>query len=481
LTHFAAKSIVTIGRATGSAAFVLAAALLQACTPVAAVQGATHFFLLNSVAYVGAAADGVAGTAPSGQPFSPQDTSSDEKGATGPSALQPAKPGKGGGSGGGASGGAGSATRLTGTILDTQDRPISGATFMLGNGASARTDAQGKFELARPASGVPGFAFAPGYATSTVIGADLPEVLHLQRLASADEPFEATEVFVRGTVSWPGGTPFGGTVHYQDDHGSASNPVVVDADGTFALRVETRRGGRPKGVIMALAAGSGDIPMMGISPVFSLLDQGANPVSIPAVKASELVTFQVGTPPAGLAELRSRVEIAVPGTAPYVLETEGATTGQFRVPPDGALAAKVRIAVEASDEVGVARSVVALDPYALPAVPPAFLPVPVVSVQAPARKIRWDAPEGGGVLVELFQSPRLNEPYFDAWLEGSSELQVDAAYWPTTGPAVARVVTMDGPDAVARQVASVRALRLLPTSSWRGGFRLAETKQTFVP
>lgn len=483
MPHPTAQTIRRIGRSAGLTGLLLTGVMLPACAPSPAWIGPTPSFQLSSVS-LGDAAPAVP-TAPDA-PAAPPATESTRQPNT---ELAPPKGSQGGsGTGGGTGGGTVAPGQLGGLVVDAQDQPIAGASVMLANGTTARTDARGRFAFAPPAVSGPGHVFAEGYATSMVLGAEWPEKLHLQRLASADPAFESSEYFIRGKVTWPAATPQGGTVHYRDGLDSASAPVVVDTDGSFVVQVTTRRAGRPRGVLMALAAGADRVPMVGVSPAFSLLDQGGAPLAVPAVRADRVVDYEVAAPPDGLSDLRHRLEIAVPGATPFVFETGGATTGQFRVPAEGALPAQVRIAIEASGD-GGARSVVALDPYALPATPPSFLAVPALTVQAPDRKVAWEAPGASAVLLELFQAPHPAEAYYEAWLEGANEAAIESTFWPTA-PASARVVAVDGPEASARHVASVasvasvsgaRALRLLPFSQWRGGFRLAETRVDFTP
>lgn len=71
-----------------------------------------------------------------------------------------------GGGGGGSSSSSGS-TRIAGVVQDRQTSdPISGATVKVG-GASAKTDANGGFDLSVPPGNVTMTITAPGYQTGT--------------------------------------------------------------------------------------------------------------------------------------------------------------------------------------------------------------------------------------------------------------------------------------------------------------------------
>lgn len=452
------RHVVTLA---SSLIVVFAAMGCQAPMAVRGFQAVT--FQLNPIADGGAVA-----VTPAARPADGAAT------GTGP-ATEPVATGQrpGGPTGGG---GASSGAPFEGRVLDRQGQPVAGATVLSADGGTAVTDAAGGFAMSAAQAALPTVVAAAGYATSMVAGGALPAVLHLGRLAPPDAGFEASGYTVRGTVSWPEAPYKGGTVQYRDDLGSVSLPVVVNDDGFFALRVETRRPGRPRGVIMALAAGADGHARLGLSAPFSLVDQADAPVNVPIAVADQAVDFAVGPVPAGLGDVKSGVEYAVPGVPPFWLALGEGRSGRVRVPAPGAVAATVRVAVEAGNE--EARSVVTIDPYHPPATPPAFLAVPSLTVAPGDRRVAWGLPAGAA--AALLQLAVSDEPRWEGWFEGVDSHIVAAAQWPAGGPATARLVAFDGPQAAVRHVAAIRALRLLPAEDWAGGYRLAERRVSFL-
>ena len=72
-----------------------------------------------------------------------------------------------GGGGGGSSSGSSGSTQITGVVQDRQSNvPVSGATVKVGS-ASAKTDANGSFNLAVAPGNVTVTISAPGYQTGT--------------------------------------------------------------------------------------------------------------------------------------------------------------------------------------------------------------------------------------------------------------------------------------------------------------------------
>lgn len=388
-----------------------------------------------------------------------------------------------GGAGGSGGGGApGPVRAYAGTVLDQDDRPIAGATVLMGTGAAATTDEAGAFRIAG-ASGVgPCLVSADGYQTSLVAAGELPDTLHLQRQEAPVAPEDRIEVVIRGAVTWPTGTPMGGAVYYRDNHGSVAAPVVVDPAGLFALRIQTRDDARPRGAVLALAAGADGRPLIGVSTVFSLRDQGSAPVQIESHEATVTAPYETGPAPAVLPVLRSRLEICPPGLTPFVLESTPDTQGSFQVPEAGRLDAVLRIAVEAESDDHTQHSLVTFDPYAAPAaVPPDFLEPPIIEVLPESRTIRWsNTAWSRGVLLSVGPTADGAPPEWEGWFEGTTSHRFEPVHWPA-GPTFARVIAVDGPEATARRVASASQLRLSPTDGFTGGFRRTEARVTFAP
>lgn len=385
--------------------------------------------------------------------------------------------------GGGGSGGGSQGPRMfAGQVVDRQGHPVAGATVLFASGASGQSGADGRFQVVASQASLPASVFAPGYAASTLTGDELPAVLHVERLASADPDFEGGAVTVRGAVSWPEAPPAGALVSYTDDLGSVANPVVTDAEGNFALRISLRRAGRPNGMFVALAQTGAGTRMIGLSATFSPTEQGADPVAVPAVVADRAVAFAVGAPPPTLPIVRHQLEIARGELEPFRIQTPGTTSGTYQLPAPGALAATLRIAVDAADEDRNAVSLIALDPYALPAAPPDFLALPTLTVTPATRRVAWTLPTASTrVHLSLAQQPHPQETYWEAWFEDRAAHDFAAAEWPTGASATARLVAYEGSAAATRHVASASQLRLVPSAEWAEAFRSAEVRTGFTP
>ena len=469
------------------AALIPVALGLSACAPVASPQAVPPRFQISAVDARGLAVPASIVPA-SGLPGPAAGASA---GATGPDppgtaplapTLAPTAPPARAAAGGGSGGGSGGPAAYAGQVLDRQGHPVPGATVLFSNGASDQTDADGRFAVTGAGNGLPCTVFADGYATSTLVGADLPAVHHLERLPSADPDFAGDEMTVRGVVAWPETPPLGGLIQYVDDLGGVANPVVTDAEGRFVLRIEARRAGRPNGMVVALAQTGGGQRLIGLSATFQPLDQGEAAVEITAVRADQSVAFAVAAAPGALPVVQHRLEIARGDLRPFVIAKEGTTSGAYDVPPPGALAASLRIAVEAATPDFDARSTVTLDPYALPATPPAFLPLPTLAVDVPAREISFTCPTAATrAHLSLSQAPRPAETFWEAWLEDVSTHRFAADAWPTGATATARLVAYEGAGATTRRVASASQLRLLPAGDWDATFRSSEVLTTFTP
>lgn len=364
-----------------------------------------------------------------------------------------------------------------------QDTPLPGALVQTSDGRSATTAADGSFTLAggSPADGLY-LASCPGYAPSAVAGlTDTAIALHLQALTAAvPAPSQAPNatITVSGRVENDQGQPLGGmVVMLADSRGSAGNPSVSAADGSFSVTLVapgqsllngTLLAADPRGQWLAMA-----VNLQGSGPTLTL-------APLRAVPTTHTLAVQADASAVGAPAHAALALVAPDGTALSLFQNGGA----YRV---AAIAgARYDLRADAADPLGTFASSLEQQDLAIDdttasstvtaplLAPPRFVGTP--SVQ-PGSTLGWSrVPGADGYTLTL--SDASSGAFL--WQAFTADCAIAvASRVASQGRFGLTLTAWDAPALTARSVSDVgpRALRVLPLA---GSYREAWRHETLT-